>query len=106
MTGLEIKTLIVKAGLKNYVVAEKFGIAETSFSRKLRGDFSDDDTEKVLSIIEELKKEAGADIRSEGDILITRLQSLPGMLQPLTGSDRDEAIDIINDTIKYVRMKK
>lgn len=48
----------------------------------------------------------GADIRSEGDILITRLQSLIGMLQPLTGSDRDEARDIINDAIKYVRMKK
>ena len=48
----------------------------------------------------------GADIRSEGDILITRLQSLLGMLQPLTGSGRDEARDIINDTIKYVRMKK
>lgn len=55
MTGREIKTLIVSAGLKNYAVAEKYGITETSFSRKLRGDFSEEDTEKVLSIIDELK---------------------------------------------------
>ena len=56
MTGTEIKSLIVSAGLKNYIVAEKYGISETSFSRKLRKDFSEADTEKVLRIIEELKQ--------------------------------------------------
>lgn len=56
MTGREIKTLIVSAGLKNYAVAEKYGITETSFSRKLRKDFSEDDTNKVLQIIDELKQ--------------------------------------------------
>ena len=56
MTGNEIKSRIISAGLKMYEVANKYGISETSFSRKLRKDFSEADTQKVLSIIEELKQ--------------------------------------------------
>lgn len=56
MTGAEIKSIIVAAGVKNYEVAEKYGITESSFSRKLRTGFNDEETKKVLSIVSELKK--------------------------------------------------
>lgn len=55
MKGTEIKAAIVSAGLKNYEVAEAFGITETSFSRKLRADFNDSDTKRVLEIIKSLE---------------------------------------------------
>ena len=55
MSGAEIKKRILAAGLKVWKVADAFGVADTTFSRRLRKDFSDEDTQKVLSIIEELK---------------------------------------------------
>lgn len=55
MTGAEIKKRILDAGLMLWQVADKFGCSDGNFSRKLRKDFSEADTEKVLSIIEELK---------------------------------------------------
>lgn len=56
MKGAEIKAKVIAAGLKLYEVAEEIGITETSFSRKLRKDFNEKDTEKVLKAIEKLKK--------------------------------------------------
>lgn len=58
MKGAEIKNRILAAGLKLWQVADKFGCTDGNFSRKLRKDFSEADTEKVLSIIAELKAEA------------------------------------------------
>lgn len=55
MQGAEIKAAILNAGLRIWQVADKFGCAESTFSKKLRYEFSADDTEKVLSIIKELK---------------------------------------------------
>lgn len=55
MTGEEIKKIILDAGLMIWQVADKYGCTDGNFSRKLRKDFSEADTEKVLSIIEELK---------------------------------------------------
>ena len=60
MTGAEIKERILKAGLKVWQVADAYGCTDGNFSRKLRHTFSDSDTEKVLSIIEKLKKEKTA----------------------------------------------
>lgn len=56
MSGTEIKAKIIAAGLKMYQVAEEIGITDSSFSRKLRGVFNEQDTEKVLTAIEKLKK--------------------------------------------------
>lgn len=56
MKGAEIKAKVIAAGLKLYEVADEIGITETSFSRKLRKDFNEKDTEKVLKAIEKLKK--------------------------------------------------
>lgn len=57
ISGAEIKQRILEAGLKLWQVADAFGCTDGNFSRKLRKDFSDADTEKVLNIIEELKSE-------------------------------------------------
>lgn len=56
MSGREIKAKIVAAGLKMYQVAQEIGITETSFSRKMRGTFNEQDVEKVMNAIERLKK--------------------------------------------------
>lgn len=55
MNGQDIKRLILDSGLKIWQVAYAFGITDSNFSRKLRKEFSEADTEKVLSIIDELK---------------------------------------------------
>lgn len=55
MTGTEIKQRILDANLKIWQVAYSFGITDGNFSRRLRKDFSEDDTERVLRIIDELK---------------------------------------------------
>lgn len=55
MTAFEIKAKIVAAGLHCYQIANVLGITDTSFSRKMRQGLSDEDTKKILSIIEELK---------------------------------------------------
>ncbi len=55
MSGAEIKERIKAAGIKIWQVAKEMGMNDGNFSRKLRNDFSDEDTEKVLNIIEKLK---------------------------------------------------
>lgn len=57
MTGAEIKAKILAAGLKVWQVAEKFGMNDGNFSRKLRKGFSDEESKKVLAIIDELAAE-------------------------------------------------
>ena len=56
MSGAEIKKLILAAGLKIWQVAKAYGVADTTFSKYLRRDFTDEETAKVLNIISELKK--------------------------------------------------
>ena len=56
MSGAEIKQIIKASGVKLWQVADEFGVTDGNFSRKLRHDFNESDTEKVLSIIDRLKK--------------------------------------------------
>lgn len=55
MTGSEVKEKINTAGLKLWQVAYAYGVTDSHFSRLLRKDFTDEQTNKILSIIEELK---------------------------------------------------
>lgn len=55
MTGAEVRMLVYGNGLKLWQVAEGLGIRDDSFSRKLRHDLSDEDTQKILAIVEKLK---------------------------------------------------
>lgn len=55
MSGKEIKELIISAGLKLWQVAEAYGCTDSTFSKKLRGTFTEDETNRIKSIIEKLK---------------------------------------------------
>lgn len=56
MSGAEIKEEILGAGLKLWQVAYAYGTTDNNFSRLLRKDFTNEQTEKILSIINELKE--------------------------------------------------
>ncbi|MCC8073437.1 MAG: hypothetical protein LIO62_04860 [Clostridiales bacterium] len=56
MTKNEVKELIKAAGLYEWQVAYSFGVTEATFSRWLRRDFDNERTEKLKSIVNELKK--------------------------------------------------
>lgn len=56
MSGAEIRQKILENGLKIWQVAEAYGVADTTFSKYLRKSFSEENTKKVLAIIEKLSK--------------------------------------------------
>ena len=51
MSNVEVRTEIMRNGLKHWEVAAELGISETSFSRKMRMELPDDDRERVLAAI-------------------------------------------------------
>lgn len=57
MTGAEIKSVIMKKGVRVWQVAKAYGVADTTFSKYLRGEFNDTETRKILEIINELAEE-------------------------------------------------
>lgn len=57
MTGTEVKRIIKEKGVKIWQVAEKFGVADTTFSKYLRKEFNEEDSNRILNIINELAKE-------------------------------------------------
>ena len=57
MKGSLIRKKILDAGLKIWQVAKAYGVADTTFSKYLRGDFSEENAARILNIIDELAKE-------------------------------------------------
>jgi len=57
MSGAEIRKMILDSGIYLWKVADKFGITDWNFSRKLRHDFSEEETNRVIAIIAEIKNE-------------------------------------------------
>jgi len=57
MTGAEVRQLAKESGVFLWQIAEKLGINDGNFSRKLRKPLSDADTAKMLDIIDQLKSE-------------------------------------------------
>ena len=55
MNNIEVRTAIKEAGLKYWEVAEKLGMNDGNFSRKLRKELSDVEKQKVIAAIQELK---------------------------------------------------
>lgn len=53
----EIKRKAKISGVWLWQIAEALGIADCAFSRKLRRELPDEEKEKILAIIDELKKE-------------------------------------------------
>lgn len=56
MNNLDIREAIKKTGLKQYEVAEKYGIHEASFSRRLRHELGNSEKKKIFKIIDDLDK--------------------------------------------------
>ena len=56
MTGTEMKETIKAAGVKLWQVAKELGMNDGNFSRRLRNDFSDEETQRILSIVAKLKE--------------------------------------------------
>ena len=54
MANAEIRAKLVITGVKQYQVADCLGIADTSFSRKLRKELSEADKLRIFSIIDKL----------------------------------------------------
>lgn len=57
MTGFEVKQLIKSAGLKCWEVADKWGLSDGNFSRKLRKPFNEAEVNKLNEIIKTLTAE-------------------------------------------------
>jgi hypothetical protein len=55
MINSDIKRAIRESGLKFWQVAEKYGIADTTFSRKLRHELPGAEKAKIFAIIDKLK---------------------------------------------------
>ncbi len=55
MTGKEMRNTIICSGFKIWQIADKLGISDCTLSKKFRYDFSDEDVQKVMCAISELK---------------------------------------------------
>ena len=57
MTGAEIKGMVLSAGVRLWKVADKLGMSDSYFSRRLRKDFSAAEVEQISQIIQQLQIE-------------------------------------------------
>ena len=57
LANQDIKNEIRGAGLYLWQIADKLGITDSYFSRKLRKEFTNEEKEKIRAIIAELAKE-------------------------------------------------
>ncbi|MBQ8133134.1 MAG: hypothetical protein IJ192_01795 [Clostridia bacterium] len=57
MANAEIRIKLAETGVKQYEVADCMGIADTSFSRKLRKELPEAEKLRILSIIDKLSTE-------------------------------------------------
>lgn len=60
MTNLDVRQKAKDSGVFLYQIAEHIGINDGNFSRKLRKEFSPDEKQRVLRIIEEIAAKRGA----------------------------------------------
>lgn len=58
MENLEIREKAKNSGVHLWQIADKLGINDGNFSRKLRKELSQQDRDRILLIIDELSKEA------------------------------------------------
>lgn len=55
MTGAEVRQLIITSGVKLWQVAERWGLNDGNFSRRLRKPFDEQECERIKSIITDLQ---------------------------------------------------
>ena len=56
--GSEVRQYILDNGILLWKVADKLGMSDGNFSRKLRHNFSKEDYNKIVSAVDELSKKA------------------------------------------------
>lgn len=59
MRNQDVRKAAAAAGVRLWQIAEALGIADCSFSRKLRKELSPEAKAEILAIIDRLAKEAG-----------------------------------------------
>ena len=59
MCNQDIRRIAAGAGVKLWQIADALGIADCSFSRKLRKELPQEEKKKIFSIIEQLSQEVG-----------------------------------------------
>lgn len=57
MANIEIRQAAKSAGVRHWQIAEAIGIAEETFSRKLRHELPADEQQTIMEIIQKLAKE-------------------------------------------------
>lgn len=57
LRNLYVRNMISDSDLKYWEIAEKLGITDSTFSRKLRKEFSEKEKDKIIEIINELSLE-------------------------------------------------
>lgn len=57
MNDADVKRLILDSGVKLWQVAERWGLTDSNFSRRLRKPFNQNDVERVKEIIAEISAE-------------------------------------------------
>lgn len=60
MRNVEIKRRAKEKGVKLWQLAERLGITDSTFSRRLRREFSEEEYTQVCTLIDELAAEGGA----------------------------------------------
>lgn len=51
MNNMEIRTELLRVGMKQYELAELLGIVDSALSRKLRKELPDEEKQRILEII-------------------------------------------------------
>ena len=57
MSNLEIRKKAKDSGVMLWEIAEKYGLSDTNFSKKLRRELNEQERQKIFSIIETIASE-------------------------------------------------
>ena len=55
--NIEVRSAAVSAGVKLWQIADALGVNDGNFSRKLRKEFTPEEKERILEIIDRISKE-------------------------------------------------
>ncbi len=56
--NIEVRSAAASAGVKLWQIADALGVNDGNFSRKLRKEFTPEEKERILEIIDRISKEA------------------------------------------------
>lgn len=59
MNNRELKLYAASKGVRLWQIAEKFGVSDAAFSRKLRKEFTREDAEQFKAFVDEIANKGG-----------------------------------------------